>query len=193
MTSAGARKTPGLTNSSAGWNMQADPLQYQIRMIERKYLQTFLRRIPSLRWLPTYGVACRCKRPLGWGHISYAGFHKCTQVSLSQSMQILFLTHRLPYPPDKGERIRAFHELRYLAERHEVDLFCFADSQESAENKQALQGICRSVYVEVLKGRADFCGPPVTSLPVSLCHLDSFTPASSTLKCDRRCANETTT
>ena len=55
------------------------------------------------------------------------------------------------YPPDKGERIRAFHELRYLAARHEVDLFCFADSQESAENKQALQGICRSVYVEVLK------------------------------------------
>jgi sugar transferase (PEP-CTERM/EpsH1 system associated) len=66
-------------------------------------------------------------------------------------MQILFLTHRLPYPPDKGERIRAFHELRYLAERHEVDLFCFADSQTSAENKQALQDICRSIYVEVLK------------------------------------------
>ena len=66
-------------------------------------------------------------------------------------MQILFLTHRLPYPPDKGERIRAFHELRYLAKRHEVDLFCFADSQKSAENKQVLQGICRSIYVEVLK------------------------------------------
>jgi sugar transferase (PEP-CTERM/EpsH1 system associated) len=66
-------------------------------------------------------------------------------------MQILFLTHRLPYPPDKGERIRAFHELRYLAERHEVDLFCFADSQESAENRQGLEGICRSIYVEVPK------------------------------------------
>ncbi len=66
-------------------------------------------------------------------------------------MQILFLTHRLPYPPDKGERIRAFHELRYLAQRHEIDLFCFADSRTSAENKRALQGICRSIYVEVLK------------------------------------------
>ena len=65
-------------------------------------------------------------------------------------MQILFLTHRIPYPPDKGERIRAFHELRYLATRHEVDLFCFADSQESAGNKKVLEGICRSVYVEVL-------------------------------------------
>jgi len=65
-------------------------------------------------------------------------------------MQILFLTHRIPYPPDKGERIRAFHELRYLAARHEVDLFCFADSQESAENQQFLRTMCRSVYVEVL-------------------------------------------
>ena len=66
-------------------------------------------------------------------------------------MQILFLTHRLPYPPDKGERIRAFHELRYLAARHDVDLFCFADSAECAEQQQYLRGICRSVYVEVLQ------------------------------------------
>ncbi len=64
-------------------------------------------------------------------------------------MQILFLTHRLPYPPDKGERIRAFHELRYLAARHEVDLYCFADSQECAGNQRFLQDMCRSIYVEV--------------------------------------------
>ncbi len=64
-------------------------------------------------------------------------------------MQILFLTHRMPYPPDKGERIRAFHELQYLGARHEVDLFCFADSQESAKYQTFLQAICRSVYVEV--------------------------------------------
>lgn len=64
-------------------------------------------------------------------------------------MQILFLTHRVPYPPDKGERIRAFHELRYLAARHEVDLFSFADSQECAENQHFLRGMCRRIYVEV--------------------------------------------
>ena len=63
-------------------------------------------------------------------------------------MQIMFLTHRLPYPPDKGERIRAFHELKYLAARHEVDVFCFADSAKDAEHTRACQSICRSVYVE---------------------------------------------
>ena len=65
-------------------------------------------------------------------------------------MQILYLTHRIPYPPDKGERIRPFHQLRYLNARHQVDLFCFADSQAFAENQRFLRGICRSVHVEVL-------------------------------------------
>jgi sugar transferase (PEP-CTERM/EpsH1 system associated) len=65
-------------------------------------------------------------------------------------MKILFLSHRLPYPPDKGERIRAFHELKYFGERHEVDLMCFADSPEGAEHEDACRLICRSVSVEVL-------------------------------------------
>src|ERR1700691_1637287 len=65
-------------------------------------------------------------------------------------MQILFLAHRLPYPPDKGERIRAFHELRYLGMRHEVDLFCFADSQGCADNQKQLREYCRNIHVEGL-------------------------------------------
>ena len=28
---------------------------------------------------------------------------------------ILYLAHRLPYPPDKGDRIRTFHLLRHLS------------------------------------------------------------------------------
>ncbi|MGB9256936.1 MAG: TIGR03087 family PEP-CTERM/XrtA system glycosyltransferase [Candidatus Korobacteraceae bacterium] len=69
-------------------------------------------------------------------------------------MQILFLAHRLPYPPDKGERIRAFEELRYLGERHRVDLFCFADSVQAAEQQKFLAAMCRSVHVEVLNRRS---------------------------------------
>jgi sugar transferase (PEP-CTERM/EpsH1 system associated) len=34
--------------------------------------------------------------------------------------KILFLAHRLPFPPDKGDKIRAFHMIRRLAARHEV-------------------------------------------------------------------------
>jgi sugar transferase (PEP-CTERM/EpsH1 system associated) len=34
--------------------------------------------------------------------------------------KILFLAHRAPFPPDKGDKIRAFHLLIHLAARHEV-------------------------------------------------------------------------
>ncbi len=40
---------------------------------------------------------------------------------------ILYVVHRLPYPPDKGDRIRNFHVLRFLARRAAVHLACLAD------------------------------------------------------------------
>jgi sugar transferase (PEP-CTERM/EpsH1 system associated) len=63
-------------------------------------------------------------------------------------MKILFLAHRIPYPPNKGEKIRAFHELQFLGLRHTVDLLCFADSNEEAKNQKALKSYCRRIYVE---------------------------------------------
>jgi sugar transferase (PEP-CTERM/EpsH1 system associated) len=64
-------------------------------------------------------------------------------------MKILFLAHRIPYPPDKGEKIRAFHELKFLGARHTVDLYCFADSESEASQQGALRNYCRRIYVEV--------------------------------------------
>jgi sugar transferase (PEP-CTERM/EpsH1 system associated) len=40
---------------------------------------------------------------------------------------LLFLCHRLPYPPDKGEKIRAWHILKHLARTHRVHLGALAD------------------------------------------------------------------
>src|SRR5207247_9362003 len=37
-------------------------------------------------------------------------------------VRVLFLTHRLPYAPNRGDRIRAYHILRMLASRAEVEL-----------------------------------------------------------------------
>lgn len=51
-------------------------------------------------------------------------------------MRILYLSHCPPYPPDKGDRIRAYHILRLLAQRHEVHMVCLA------RNAQELAGAC---------------------------------------------------
>jgi sugar transferase (PEP-CTERM/EpsH1 system associated) len=42
-------------------------------------------------------------------------------------MKVLLLTHRMPFPPNKGDKIRSFHILNYLAKRHEVYLACLVD------------------------------------------------------------------
>ena len=41
--------------------------------------------------------------------------------------RVLYVTHRVPFPPDKGDRIRTFHLLRQLAARGRVWLACPAD------------------------------------------------------------------
>jgi len=41
--------------------------------------------------------------------------------------EILFVAHRAPFPPDRGDKIRSFHILRHLAARARVHLIAFAD------------------------------------------------------------------
>lgn len=43
---------------------------------------------------------------------------------------MLYLTHRVPYPPDKGDRIRNWNVLRQLAEHVELSLIAFADESD---------------------------------------------------------------
>jgi len=65
-------------------------------------------------------------------------------------MRILFLAHRLPYPPNKGDKIRSFWELTALREHHDVDLFCFYDDPQDRFQVTNLSGYCNSCYAERL-------------------------------------------
>ncbi len=60
---------------------------------------------------------------------------------------ILYLVHRVPYPPDKGDRIRAFHLLKWLAPRATVHLACLADEPLRHETVDALAQYCARVEV----------------------------------------------
>ncbi len=55
---------------------------------------------------------------------------------------LLFLSHRIPYPPDKGEKIRAFHILRHLARRHRIHLGCLIDAPEDWRHVADLREFC---------------------------------------------------
>jgi len=62
-------------------------------------------------------------------------------------MRILYLAHRVPYPPDKGEKIRAYHQLAYLAGRHTLHLAALADTPDDVEHAKALSPLCATVDV----------------------------------------------
>src|SRR5579863_4098664 len=62
-------------------------------------------------------------------------------------MRILYLCHRIPYPPDKGDKIRAFHQLRALGSRHEVDVFTLVDDPGDMIHLSALRKYCHGVTV----------------------------------------------
>jgi sugar transferase (PEP-CTERM/EpsH1 system associated) len=92
---------------------------------------------------------------------------------------ILFLAHRIPYPPDRGDKIRSWHLLKHLAGLGRVHLACFADDEADAAHlpalREALGGRLGEAHVEIRRtGKA---GAGVKALlagkPVSLTLFDS--------------------
>ncbi|UEM20090.1 TIGR03087 family PEP-CTERM/XrtA system glycosyltransferase [Skermanella mucosa] len=59
---------------------------------------------------------------------------------------LLFLAHRIPYPPNKGDKIRSWHLLRHLAERYRVHLGCFVDDPEDRAHEPVLRALCASCH-----------------------------------------------
>jgi sugar transferase (PEP-CTERM/EpsH1 system associated) len=56
-------------------------------------------------------------------------------------MRVLVLTHRLPYAPNRGDRIRAYHLVHQLATRADVDLVSLTHDPEEAAHASDLRGI----------------------------------------------------
>ena len=66
---------------------------------------------------------------------------------------VLFLTHRVPHPPNRGDRIRTFNFLQHLATRCDVWLGCLSDEPVSDESIRVLQGLCRRVAIVPVEPR----------------------------------------
>ncbi len=58
---------------------------------------------------------------------------------------LLFLAHRIPFPPNKGDKIRSFHLLRHLSERYAIHLGAFVDDPDDWQYRDALQPYCASI------------------------------------------------
>ncbi len=66
---------------------------------------------------------------------------------------LLFLAHRIPFPPNKGDKIRSYHLLRHLAARYEIHLGAFVDDPDDWQYQDALKPYCASIRLLPLKPR----------------------------------------
>ncbi|MCL5061121.1 MAG: TIGR03087 family PEP-CTERM/XrtA system glycosyltransferase [Candidatus Thermoplasmatota archaeon] len=66
---------------------------------------------------------------------------------------LLFLAHRIPFPPNKGDKIRSFHLLRHLAARYEIHLGAFVDDPDDWQYRDALKPWCASIRLLPLHPR----------------------------------------
>jgi sugar transferase (PEP-CTERM/EpsH1 system associated) len=57
---------------------------------------------------------------------------------------LLYLTHRIPYPPNKGDKIRAWHVLTYLRRHFHVHLGTFVDQPDDWRHVEPLRALCAS-------------------------------------------------
>ena len=60
---------------------------------------------------------------------------------------LLYLTHRIPYPPNKGDKVRSFNILRQLARTHRVWLGSFVDHPDDRRHIATLRQWCEQTCV----------------------------------------------
>ena len=63
---------------------------------------------------------------------------------------LLYLVHRLPYPPNKGDKVRSYHLLKHLCRKHRVFLGTFVDDPSDEDHIDVVREICPDLHVEHL-------------------------------------------
>lgn len=58
---------------------------------------------------------------------------------------LLLLVHRIPYPPNKGDKIRSYHLLRFLGAHYRVYLGAFVDDPDDWQYQETLSAWCADV------------------------------------------------
>ncbi len=62
-------------------------------------------------------------------------------------MKLLVVLSRFPYPLEKGDKLRAYHQIRVLSQQHEIYLFALSDKEVSDKAKEALTPFCKEIRV----------------------------------------------
>lgn len=67
---------------------------------------------------------------------------------------LLLLVHRIPFPPNKGDKVRSYHLLKYLAKEYRVHLGTFVDAEEDWQYVDEVKKLCRDTHFARLDPKA---------------------------------------
>ena len=66
---------------------------------------------------------------------------------MSTKPGLLYIAHRIPYPPNKGDKIRTFNEIRFLSQHFAIDLVALVDDPHDFQFRKPLESYCRTVHL----------------------------------------------
>ena len=66
---------------------------------------------------------------------------------------LLLLVHRIPYPPNKGDKIRSYHLFKHLAQHYRVHLATFVDDEDDWQHVPRLEAMAASCHFAPLNTR----------------------------------------
>ncbi len=112
-----SKRGTGSFDFKKNWGFEPQPLHYEYLPAEaRRASRRTTRRTRSTARSSRCGAGCRGRWPMRSVPRSCATWADATMEPL------LYLVHRIPFPPNKGDKIRSYHLLRHLAERYAVHL-----------------------------------------------------------------------
>ena len=82
--------------------------------------------------------------------LTMTAIHTAVQNAPPKSTQrpsLLFVTHRVPHPPNRGDRIRTYNILKHLSANYRISLACLADEPVSLESRRELESLCDQVTI----------------------------------------------
>lgn len=62
-------------------------------------------------------------------------------------MKLLVVLSRFPYPLEKGDKLRAYHQIRVLSRQHDIYLFALSDTEVPASSLEAMKPFCKEIRV----------------------------------------------
>lgn len=87
--------------------------------------------------------------------------------------KLLILAPRFPYPLEKGDKLRLYHQIKYLKEHYRITLVCLTENEVRESDKNEVQVFCDKIFYydigipnNVISGVQSL----ITGSPIQVCH-----------------------